>query len=477
MNTLSSLLPRSPLLANLSTNLSAVGKIPGSRPLTARRFFLSIGLYAACFLSLVSLAFGDDWPQWRGPNRDGVWHETGIMAKFAQPQINILWRTPISNGYSGPVVANGRVYVTERLPEPAEAERVLCLDARTGKILWSKEYACAYSELGYPDGPRACMVVDDGRAYSLGAMGHLRCYDAVTGDLVWKKDPGQNYTIGKVIWGISASPLVEKDLLILQLGVRPDACILALDKRTGEEKWRALDDKVSYSSPIIIERAGRRLLLCWTGENMTALNPATGAVFWKYPTPQRKMVINVPTPIVADDRIFLTSFYDGSYMLEMKQDPPSVTKMWHRQGNSEIDTDALHAMIATPIFQDNYIYGVDSYGQLRCLNATTGDRVWEDLTLVPGERWANIHMVRNGDNIWMFNERGELIITRLSPKGVEVISRAKLIEPTKGQLGMRKGVCWSPPAYAEKCIFARNDNEIVCANLAAPSIETPPPAQ
>ena len=154
-----------------------------------------------------------------------------------------------------------------------------------------------------------------------------------------------------------------------------------------------------------------------------------------------------------------------------------MTKMWHRQGNSEIDTDALHAMIATPIFQDNYIYGVDSYGQFRCLNATTGDRVWEDLTLVPGERWANIHVVRNGDNIWMFNERGELIITRLSPKGVEVISRAKLIEPTKGQLGMRKGVCWSPPAYAEKCIFARNDNEIVCANLAAPSIETPPPAQ
>jgi hypothetical protein len=160
----------------------------------------------------------------------------------------------------------------------------------------------------------------------------------------------------------------------------------------------------------------------------------------------------------------------------MKQDPPSVEKIWRREGRSERDTDALHAMIATPILQDQHIYGVDSYGEFRCLDAATGDRVWEDQTLVPRDRWANIHMVRNGDNVWMFTERGGLIITRLSPKGVEVISRAKLIEPTKGQLGMRGGVCWSHPAYAGKCIFARNDNEIVCASLAAPTAENPPPA-
>ena len=457
-------------------NLPAPARFPGKNPAAASRFSLSTGLTAAWILALGSLALGDDWPQWRGPSRDGVWHETGLIDTFAQPQLKLLWRTPIANGYSGPVVASGRVYVTDRPTEPAETERVLCLDALTGNILWSKEYACAYSGLGYPDGPRASMIIDDGRAYSLGAMGHLRCHDAVSGELLWKKDPGKDYTLGKVIWGIAASPLVEKDLLILQLGALPDGCIVALDKRTGEEKWRALNDKVSYSSPIIIERAGRRLLLCWTGENLTALNPVTGAVWWKYPTPQRKMVINVPTPVVADERIFLTSFYDGAYLLEMKQDPPSVTKVWRRQGVSETDTDALHAMIATPLLQGNHIYGVDSYGQFRCLEAATGDRVWEDLTLVPSERWANIHMVRNGDKVWMFNERGELLITRLSPTGAEVISRAKLIEPTKGQLGMRKGVCWSPPAYAAKCIFARNDSEIVCASLAAPAPANPVPA-
>jgi outer membrane protein assembly factor BamB len=444
-------------------------KIPGFvRP------FLSMRLPAACIMSLVATAVGDDWPQWRGPNRDGVWHETGIMGKFPQAQIKLMWRTPISGGYSGPTVANGRVYVTDRSEEPAESERVLCLDARTGRILWVDEYACAYSGLGYPDGPRACVAIDDGRAYSLGSMGHLRCHDAVTGDLLWKKDPGKDYTIAKVPWGISASPLVEKDLLIVQVGALPGGCIVALDKRTGGEKWRALDDKVSYSSPVIIERAGRRLLLCWTGENMAALNPATGTVFWKYPTPPVEMIINAPTPVVAGDRIFLACFYDGSYLLGMKHEPPSVEKIWRRLGASEKDTDALHSTISTPLIEGNHIYGVDSYGQFRCLQADTGDRVWEDLTLVPGDRWANIHMVRNGDKVWMFNERGELIITRLSPKGAEVISRAKLIEPTKGQLGMRQGVCWSHPAFAGKCIFARNDNEIVCASLAAQSDENPP---
>lgn len=443
-------------------------RIAGSMFPAVGRMVISMLPPAAGVMALASAALADDWPQWRGPNRDGVWHETGIMRTFPQPRLDLLWRTPISNGYSGPTVAKGRVYVTDRPEQPGGKERVLCLDARTGRILWTDEYDCSYAGLGYPDGPRASVAIDDGRAYSLGSMGHLRCHDAATGELLWHKDPGRDYTIARVTWGISASPLVNGDLLIVQLGARPDACLVALDKRTGTEKWRALEDKVSYSSPIIIEREGRRLLLCWTGENMAALNPATGEVLWKCPAPQGKMVINVPTPVVAGDRIFLTSFYDGSRLLAMKFNPPSAELVWSRQGPSERDTDALHSMIATPIFQNNHIYGVDSYGEFRCLEAATGNRVWEDRTLVPGDRWANIHMVCNGDKVWMFNERGELIITRLSPKGVEVISRAKLIEPTKGQLGMRGGVCWSHPAFADRCVFARNDSEIVCASLRDP---------
>ena len=315
-------------------------------------------------------------------------------------------------------------------------------------------------------GPRASVSIDDGRAYALGTMGHLHCLDAATGKLLWKKCPGADYDVRVPIWGIAAAPLVDGDLVIVQLGA-DRACLVALDKKTGAERWRALDDQASYSAPIILRQAGRRVLVCWTGNNVVGLNPASGEVYWTYPFPPTRMVINVPTPVVSGDRLFLTAFYDGSLMLKLRQDEPRVEKLWRRQGTSERHTDALHAMISTPLMEGDAVYGVDSYGELRCLDAGTGNRIWEDLTAVPKARWATIHMVRNGGRTWMFNERGELIIGTLSPQGFHEISRAKLIEPTTEQLEQRGGVCWSHPAYAYKHVFARNDRELVCASLAA----------
>lgn len=150
-------------------------------------------------------------------------------------------------------------------------------------------------------------------------------------------------------------------------------------------------------------------------------------------------------------------------MLKLRQDELAVDEVWRRRGTSERKTDGLHAMITTPCLDGDYVYGADSYGELRCLEAATGKRVWEDLTAVPKDRWSTIHMVRNGGQTWIFNERGELIIGTLSPQGFHEISRAKLIEPTTQQLGQRGGVCWSHPAFAYKHVFARNDRELVCA--------------
>ncbi len=421
------------------------------------------------FVSIVAskAVRADDWPQWRGPGRDGVWKETGIVERFSDPQLKLRWRVPISSGYSGPTVAEGRVYVTDRIEDPKEIERVLCFDAKTGRPLWTHTYDCPYVKVGYTAGPRASVSIADGRAYALGTMGHLHCLDAVTGAVLWKKLPGIDYRVRLPIWGISAAPLVDGDRVIVQIGGDDGACVVALDAKTGTEQWRALDDKASYSPPILISQAGRQVLVCWTGENVVGLDPASGKTYWKVPFEAAKMVINVPTPVVENDRMFLTAFYDGALMLRLRQDGVAVEKLWRRQGRSERDTDALHCMISTPYFEGDYVYGVDSYGQLRCLEAATGDRVWENLTATPPARWSNIHMVQNGDRMWMFNERGELIIAKLSPAGFQEISRAKLIEPTTKQLGSRGGVCWSHPAYADRCVFARNDNELVCADLAA----------
>jgi outer membrane protein assembly factor BamB len=417
--------------------------------------------------AFVSPAAADEWPQWRGPGRDGVWNETGLVQKFSSPQLKPRWRAKIGSGYSGPTVADGRVYVTDRLFEPKQIERVHCFDWKTGEPIWKHVYVCAYRGVGYEAGPRASVTIDEGRAYALGAMGHLHCLDAADGTVLWEKFLNREYKIRMPIWGIAGSPLIEQGLVIVQIGGSNEACLVAFDKITGEEKWRALDDEASYSAPIVIEQAGKRVLVCWTGGNVAGLDPTTGEVYWKHPFQPTRMVIAIATPVVDRDRLFVSCFYDGSLMLKLDRDRLAVEQIWRRLGPNEMKTDSLHCMIGTPLLEGDYVYGVDSYGELRCLDAATGDRIWESQEPTPRARWSTIHMVKNHDKVWMFNERGELIISKLSPAGYQEISRTMLIEPTMLQLPQRGGVCWSHPAYAYRHVFARNDEALVAADLSA----------
>lgn len=418
-------------------------------------------------LSMVAVARADDWPQWRGPTRDGVWRETGLVEKFAGPEVPIVWRVPVGAGYSGPTVAGGKVFLTDRIVEPTQQERVHCFDAATGKTLWTHTYEAQY-RVGYPAGPRANVTVADGKAYALGTMGHLHCFDAATGKVLWSHDLGSEYKIRMPIWGISGAPLVEGNLLFVQVGGE-GATIVAFDRETGAEKWRALDDDASYAAPILVEQGGKQVCACMTGESIVGLDPQTGALHWHVPFPPKNMPIGVATPIYdpGTGRLFMTSFYDGSLMLQLDRNAPTAKELWRRVGRDEKHTDALHSIISTPLFLGDYVYGVDSYGELRCLNAQDGERVWENLSAVPTARWSTIHFVQNGDRTWLFTERGDLIIAKLSPSGYEEISRAKLIAPTREQLGQRGGVCWAHPAYADRRVFIRNDEELVCGELAA----------
>lgn len=426
-----------------------------------------LGIALSLVTSIVLLpARGDDWPQWRGPKREGVWGETGIVKRFSSPQITIKWRAPVGSGYTGPTVANGRVYLMDRVTDPKQLERVHCFNAQTGDKLWAHVYDAAYRNVGYTAGPRASVTIDEGRAYSLGTMGHLFCLDAASGDVLWSKDLDELYNIQMPDWGIACSPLVEKDLLIVVAGGE-DACLVAFDKRTGEEKWKALSDRAQYSSPIVINQAGCRVLVCWTGDNVVGLNPQTGRTYWKEPMKPVNMPIGAATPVTDGKRLFVSSFYDGSMMLRLLEDKPDVEVIWRRRGRSEQDTDALHCMIGTPVLDGDYVYGADSYGEFRCLDANTGDRIWESLEPTPKARWSNLHITRHGDRYFLFNERGELIIARFDPQGYHEISRAKLIEPTTVQLPQRGGVCWSHPAYGDKHVFIRNDEDLVCASLEA----------
>ncbi len=441
-----------------------------------RLSFTAFALALGASVTLVSLARADDWPQWRGPGRDGVWKEKGLIEKFAGPDLKPLWEVKIGSGYCGPTVAAGRVYVMDREFEPKQTERVYCFDSKTGEKIWSHTYDCVYRGVDYVAGPRASVTIHDGRAYSLGSMGHFHIFDAAGGKILVQKDLNAEYKIDfkseteksrMPIWGIASAPLIEGDLVILQIAGRPNACLIALDRKTGEERWKALNDRASYSAPIVIDQAGKRVLVCWTGDNVVGLNPTTGETYWSYVFKPTRMVISIATPVFHNDRLFVTSFYDGSAMLKLGCDATTADELWRKLGPDEQHTEALHSVMCTPYLEGDYVYGVDSYGELRCLDAKTGERIWESQKAVRRARWSNIHMVKNGDKMWMFNEQGQLLITKLSPAGFEEISRANLINPTMDQLRQRGGVCWTHPAFADKCIFIRNDEKLICASLAA----------
>jgi len=427
----------------------------------------SVRLAFALSLS-AGVVLGEDWPQWRGARRDGIWRETEIIDRFPDEGPPRKWTSPIGPGYTGPTVADGRVFCMDRVTKPSQQEQVLCWDAETGKEIWRFAYDCVYT-ISYTAGPRACVTIHGNEAYAIGAMGHLHCLDAATGAVLWARDPQTDFSLGDrmPIWGIAAAPLVHGPNVIVQIGAS-NACIVAFDRETGEEAWRSLDDRASYSAPILIQQGHQDVLVCWTGDSVAGLAPRTGEVYWRHPFPPSRMPIGVATPIIRKDRLFVTSFYDGSLMLELDPGRPEAKPAWHRCGPSEKETDALQSIISTPIWQGDHIYGVDSYGELRCLLASNGDRVWEDQTATPRARWSNIHIVPQGDRVWMFNERGELLIAKLSPGGFVEQSRAKILDPTTEQLRDRGGVCWAPPAFADRSVFVRSDREIVRVDLAKP---------
>ena len=240
---------------------------------------------------------------------------------------------------------------------------------------------------------------------------------------------------------------------------------MALGLEDGKERWRALGDRASYSAPIVIEQAGKRVIVVWTGDHIAGLNPLTGRIHWKQPFPPSRMVIGVATPIVRNNQLFVSNFFDGSMMVDLHPTELKASLAWAVAGPDEKNTKSLHSLISTPIWLGDHIYGFDSYGEMRCIQASDGERVWTDTTVVRKARWSTAHSIRHHDNVWIFNEEGELLLTKLSPDGLEVISRAPLIAPTRDQLNRRGGVTWAHPAFANGHVLIRNDNELLSVDL------------
>jgi len=430
-------------------------------------------------LILSSALRADEWPQWLGPQRDGVWRETGIVEKFPAGGPKVLWRMKIGGGYTGPAIANGKVYLMDRevaanSPRPGNAfargiipgsERVLCLDAASGKQLWEHRYDCTYT-MSYSTGPRCTPLVSGGKVWTVGAEGNLFCLDASNGKVLWSHDFKADLGAKTPQWGFAGHPLLDGQRLICLVG-GPDSVAVAFDKDSGKELWRALNAREpGYCPPTMIEHAGTKQLILWHPQAVNSLDPATGKVFWSYPWEVRSG-LTVATPRLAGDLLLLSSFYTSSKCFKLDATKPTATLQWEGKSFSEMKTDTLHSLISTPFIENGHIYGVCSYGQLRCLKLDTGERLWETFAATTGDkpvRWANAFIIKHADRFFLANEQGDLIIAKLTPQGYEEISRAKLLKPTTTD--PRRAVVWSHPAFANQCVFMRNDEEIVCASLA-----------
>ncbi len=416
----------------------------------------------------------EDWPEWRGRGRGGVWNETGIVEKFPESGLKVAWRTPLHGGYSGPAVAEGRVFVTDFSPTEKKGgiERALCLDEKTGAILWKTEWEADYAGISYETGPRATPTVDGDRVYVLGGRGILNCLEAKTGNVVWKKDFVADYGLRPPQWGTASAPLVDGPRLICVAGGGArGATLVAFDKLTGEEKWRAIETPAEpgYAQPILIEAGKARQLIFWHSTALFSLNPETGAIFWQVPC-QLKFGLSVATPLVSGNRLLVSAFYNGSLMLELDPNKPSAREVWRSGTSSEINTADLHSLISTPVMKGEHLYGVCSYGQFRCIKIADGERVWETQEVTREKaRWANAFIVANGARYFINNDRGELIIADLQPDGWHELSRTQLITPDNKRGGRRElgAVNWVHPAYTNKHIITRNEQEIISASLDA----------
>ncbi len=425
--------------------------------------YLRISTIAAVVgLGSAAALCAEDWPQWRGPRRDGVWHETGLLESFPPEGLKVLWRVPVGTGFSSPCIVEGKVYVTDSQVTRTNArENIHCLNAATGKVIWTHTYDVVYPEYGadpeHPFGPIATPVIVDGRIYTLGRVSNLLCLDAGTGRVLWHNNVPKLYRTTEDLRGPNCSPIVEGKLVIIAIAKSPQISIVAFDKDSGRQVWEALDEIPSNASPIAITTAGRRQIIVWANKSVAALEPATGKILWRQEIPAGGNY-GVPTPVWKDDRLLLSGL-----MLRLNRDKPGVSILWPE----ELRPLRIYLSdTSTPLLQDGLVFSPTSKGHLLCLDAATGKQLWQADQVSESKSGASIHLTAAPDirSVFLFTDRGDLILSRLTATDYQEISRFHLLDPTS-EFGSRK-MAWVPPAYANRFVFARNDKELVCASLA-----------
>ena len=411
------------------------------------------------------------WSDFRGPRGDGHSEATGLPWQWNEQQ-NVAWKTPLpGRGWSSPVVWGDQAWMTTAT-EDGHRLSVLAVDLHTGRLIHELDlFHVAEPEPIDTTNSYASPspVIEAGRVYvHFGTYG-TACIATDTGKTVWaRRDFPVDHQKGP-----GSSPILFGDLLIFQCDGNDVQYVVALEKTTGRTAWRTArsvdlsardpDYRKSFSTPLLLEHDGQPQLVIWHAESVNGLDPETGRPLWSVPL-DPNYAMSIVTPRQLGRYLFVGGIVNKSALLRLSSSPPAADVVW--RGKREL---GIGPVMVTPMLEDEYLYGVDGKGELRCVELATGEQLWTNYSAATsGDRGAHsacAFLVKQGDRFFLASETGELIIARLSPEKYSEVSRAKIIEPTGTAFG--RSVWWSHPAFANRCVYARNDKELICVSLAA----------
>lgn len=426
------------------------------REITRRYLHCRHLLLSILWLTVTSPGFAQsksetrDWPQFLGPQRNGVSSETGLIDRLPDTGPIEVWRVRGGVGMSGLAISRGQLLT---LVQTDGKQRLIALDALTGKPTWEQPLAPAYKN-GMGNGPRATPAISGDLVFAYSGEGILTAVNFLDGKPVWSQRVVAELKGAVAEYGMASSPLVIDNLVYVTVGA-PNATIAAYEAKTGKLAWTAGDDPAGYSSPVLLNVGGRPQLVVYSGASVLGLRPDTGAILWRYPY-ETNFDCNIVVPLAVKDRVFVSSGENhGSVLLELKpkNDKIDVLEIWKSQGSKSV----LRNEWQTSILLDGYLYGFDNVGaagpvtHLTCINAATGERAWQQL------RFGKGNLIAADGKLWISTIEGELVIVKATHQGFEELGRARVLDSTR-----------QAPALVNGLLYLRDNEEIVCLNVSKP---------
>lgn len=426
-----------------------------------------------------------DWPQFLGPNSDGISAETNLLGRWPESGPPLVWEKSIGTGYSAPSVLGKRLVLHHRR---GGEEVVECLDASSGAPVWRYAYATSYEDpYGYNNGPRCTPLLTTDRCYTFGAEGRLVCLDLSTGKPVWQRETAKDWEIPSAFFGVGSTPILEGGRLIVMVGGQPDSGVVALDPETGKTLWHSVGEKnwqgqpmrgwpgdrtvvwkkwdkqASYASPVAATIHGERQVVCLMRQGLVSLNPTNGAVnFSRWFRAQVEESVNAACPIVADDLVLISSAYykSGSVLMRVKPGGKDFDEPWK--------STVLEIHWSTPIQHNGYLYAFSGRNEpdaeFRCVELKTGKLMWTRDESWPPRSSRTPPVYGRGSAILAdgkliaLGEGGLLGLFRLDPSEPDEIAR--------WQVPQLRYPCWAAPVLSRKKLYLRSEDRLLCFDLA-----------